>query len=517
MKNSSQVFNAYKPLRNHLRSANLDESLYVIWAYAQHFAYDHLLPSDIEVSIDFIEAKGWVDKKFFPWELEILLREVLLNSKPFNGSKSLRQWSYMRGSINKLKELEDNISEIYAEGKYIFVELFRIAHRQFPWQRRISNDLIIRYYKIFSTPDLQNLIEEEVGISIDDLYFLGVLFSGFYSGAYKISYPIALDIPDMNIDQEKIASFLKLFMIDSKELKSLHKKNTQMNDKFAYTFNPLRARPLIKLENNGKIDIFSPLPVLILHKLTSGIYFDLLKNSAFGNYFGDSFERYVGEVCEKSNTKESYDIIPETTYKVGKAEKKTVDWIINKIDLENSVLFIECKTKRVKSIAKEEIKDETPLKAEFSKIAEFVVQVYKSIIDYENGYYSKLEYDPSKKIYPIIVTLEDWYLFGGYPLEFIHNEVLRMLKEKNISNKYITEMPYTIMSLQEFEMCCQVIDKYGISEVVGKKVHDPEMSSWTMSTFLIKFFKEYLNNTESLFQDEYDALFGRYLMKTPKT
>ena len=41
-----------------------------------------------------------------------------------------------------------------------------------------------------------------------------------------------------------------------------------------------------------------------------------------------------------------------------------------------------------------------------------VVQTYRTIRDYRANHYPQLPYALGRRIYPVIVTLEDWYLFG---------------------------------------------------------------------------------------------------------
>ncbi len=56
-------------------------------------------------------------------------------------------------------------------------------------------------------------------------------------------------------------------------------------------------------------------------------------------------------------------------------------------------------------------------------MAGFVVQVYKTLVDAKAGLYP--HWKPNdRSIYPIIVTLEDWYVFG----EKIYAEVDKYVK-----------------------------------------------------------------------------------------
>ena len=57
--------------------------------------------------------------------------------------------------------------------------------------------------------------------------------------------------------------------------------------------------------------------------------------------------------------------------------------------------------------AKVEIVQGDVLPIELDKLAAMIVQVYKSISDYRDGKYPNYAFDPQRKIYPMVVTLED--------------------------------------------------------------------------------------------------------------
>ena len=129
------VYDLYKPLRNHLRQFPLLESLGVVRAYVQHLQFKVPFPANIEVEQEFLRARHRHEKKVYEWELDILAREIVLNS-PEHAEKTLRSWHEFAEAINKIKELENSITGAYPElhQKNILIELYRIGHRQFPWQ-----------------------------------------------------------------------------------------------------------------------------------------------------------------------------------------------------------------------------------------------------------------------------------------------------------------------------------------------------------------------------------------------
>jgi hypothetical protein len=103
-------------------------------------------------------------------------------------------------------------------------------------------------------------------------------------------------------------------------------------------------------------------------------------------------------------------VLREAEFQVGRHRKDTVDWIIQQAD--EGALFVECKTKRLTWASKAGLADLAALEQDIQKLAGAVVQVYRTLSDYREHRYPQLPYSVGRRIYPVIVTLEDWYFFG---------------------------------------------------------------------------------------------------------
>jgi hypothetical protein len=68
---------------------------------------------------------------------------------------------------NALRDLEGEIYRQLIGGERIHLELMRIAHKQFVWQQnRLNWRPIIRYYKLFNTPEI--VAERATGLTVRD-------------------------------------------------------------------------------------------------------------------------------------------------------------------------------------------------------------------------------------------------------------------------------------------------------------------------------------------------------------
>ena len=145
----------------------------------------------------------------------------------------------------------------------------------------------------------------------------------------------------------------------------------------------------------------------------------------------------------------------------------------------------------------------------------FVVQVYKTIRDYKNGKYPSYKYKKTKPIYPLVVTLEDWHLFGENKL--LKKKIEEKLQTEKIPLDWLSKMPFTICSAQEFEEMIQIVETRGIKNVIGKKLKDPEKSKWAMTNFLSSEYPEDVRRTKSLFLSDFDSIFPEELKKSNKS
>lgn len=500
----SIIFEAYKPFRNAIRKLELADSLAVIRAYMSNLQFKQDIPSDCEVHRDYLSATshseraGWIAE----FHLETICREVILHAKEFGQAEdTLRDWKTLARTVNRLKGLEEVIAERYRSPDLLMQELHRMAHRQFPWQAfRPTAANITRYHMIYGHPPLTGIVQTATGLSSEELFLFGMALLGNFMETFALFYPPSIQIPGLSSDG--LDRFLGHFSRSLSDLKALLKNEHQINDRFAYAYHSLRAYPLIRTKYQGRDCLVCPIPTLLFWRFTNGVYYEIFNQPGFENAFGEAFQWYVGQVIGRGTTREKTRLYPECEYRVGKDFKRTVDWIL---DQEGAALFIEAKTKRLRFEAKVEIVQEDVLPIELDKLAAMIVQVYKSIRDYRDGRYPNYAFDPQRKIYPMIITLEDWFLMGPKLVNEVKDDVSRRMEKEGIPLAYLKDMPFSVCSTHEFEQAVQVMDHAGILTVMQGKVDDSRQQ-WTLAAFLRDGFQRLAKDTRFLFQEEFDAI-----------
>lgn len=504
MVKNQHIFQAYKPLRNHLRKLCVDDSFFVIWNYAQYLQFGKKIPKIIEINPAFYlnDSINWRVKE---WELELLAREIIINSQNSSSCpKSLKNWSYFSSVVNKLRNLRDEIAKVYSTRENAITELYRIAHKQFPWQSRPNIEFLFRYYKIYSIPAINNVVKRVIGLTIRDLYIIGLAFIGAYSEKPEISLPLPAKFDLENIDLDKVNRFIDFASENYSTLKEKMIEEQDINDKFEYSYNHLRTYPIIRMPYKKGDSLVCPLLTLLFWRITSGLYYEICNEKDFGVNFGNSFQEYVGKVIERANNNKGIKFIKEEEYHISRNRKDTVDWVVYD---RNSALFIECKTRRMTLPSKIELKDNSLIEEELNKMVKIILQVYKTIFDYCNNKYPSFKYEKGRQIFPLILTMDNWFLFGGKRLDILKKMIVKEFCNISLPIDYLEKMPYSICSVEEFEDIIQMIQITGIKEFISKKVFNKDKNEWLFHSFIINDFPEESKKLKFLFMEDFNKIF----------
>jgi hypothetical protein len=199
-------------------------------------------------------------------------------------------------------------------------------------------------------------------------------------------------------------------------------------------------------------------------------------------------------------------VLDEAEYHVGRDRKDTVDWIIQQGD--ETALFIECKTKRLTWASKAGLADLSALDKDLQKLAGAVVQTYRTISDYVDDLYPQLAYSVGRNVYPVIVTLEDWYLFGSELPVRLHAAVMIIMERAGLPSEWLDQMPYSIMSVDEFETAAGIINTIGIHPFVSTKLNAQQYRHWSYGAYCNARYANEVQNLPELFTDEFHAMFA---------
>jgi hypothetical protein len=256
--------------------------------------------------------------------------------------RELRVWKTLSEFLNSIKHFENRIYGAFGSAEKVLVEMIRVAHRQFIWQANPPNSAsIIRYYKIFNRPLIDEVSQQKIGLGVWEIFMCATACMGLFLDRPAIAIPFKVEIRALSV--QAIERFLSFTSRPLSELRAKLKSEQKYDADFAYAYNSLRAYPLVRMTYQGREALVCPIMTLLYWRFTSGLYYELIGVPEFANEFGEGFNAYVGEVIERACLPPMCHLA-EQPYTVGKAQKRSVDWIVSDSD---AALFVECKVRRL--------------------------------------------------------------------------------------------------------------------------------------------------------------------------
>jgi len=454
-------FDNFRPIRNTFRKLNLWDVLEKLYKINRR-NNKTVLPEIIE----FIYLNSII---YSPDYINIKLK-----NPEFEWNKLLRQSNDFQSMIDK------HIIE-----KKGFDFLYKFMLNQLKSNTNHYHLHLYRYYYIFSNAVLSEHFFKLKGISFLDFYTCAMwIHSKFDKKTYVIdkSYFLRKANDNTTFSIKNVSQTLDILSTDLHTLK-LNLKQQLRYDSNAFITHEYEHIKKPIFESNEKL--YCLFPDNLLYQYTAGIYYIAEVydyKHKLNNVFGDSFECYVGEVLKKNQSK-NMTITKEISF--NRNQNKTSDWIIQD---EESVAFIECKTKRLKIISK---KYEDISESDISSLVDAIVQVFKVFHHYRNGDIKELKYNSKKLFIPIIVTLEEW--FAGFIIndDNIINRVKSNLRILNIDEKLIDKYKLHVISISKFETDIQIIKELGFKEYY-KRVENGNLNIDDFET--VSFFSKEIDD-----------------------
>ncbi len=380
-----------------------------------------------------------------------------------SGSKKIRSWE-------KIISLSNNL--------YNQLDLPKIDDD--PWkslrnlvdnQNKAQNNLILEklhiYYSIFSQEDLAEHIKSKIGISYYEFISCSFwLYSIFLNKSYKVEKQYFFKENEFSeiFNAKNIDKVLEILSIPYSELKNILRQEFRYDINLFKTQGDIHIRLPIFEHSNDLYCLFSE---FLLYQITAGMYyiggFDNDKIGKLGNSFGASFEKITGEILKRENNK--FKISPEILYSKGNGRDKggrSSDWIVED---ENEIVFIECKTFRLRLNSR---KDEV-LENDIEKFSKAIFQLYKVYFDYCEGKIGGLDFLQSKRFFPLVITLEECWASVPDITKKIKERTIQLLADENLDIMIIERYPFKISSILDFERKIQIMIKEGFGQYYDNK------------------------------------------------
>ncbi len=441
------------------------------------------------------------------WQLAYIAKLLILVSNDFR-PKNFDKDSLLKAAamFNNLLDrilLTDSESEPFAADSFFI----RTGYQQFTFQAE-KRHLVPRALYLFKEIneelgtdkfDIPKTFVDMYGLTIEDFIYIGFAISAYLrkTAFFNPDEIINAKVPKLAnyLTKEKVGRFLNIVTInyaDFRKLTEIDQSNVHGLEHFE--FNPLVKHPIIR---TTKVDFVVPVPVLLLDRVTSGIYYDMLDEfssrsllNEFTSFLGGLFEKYVGKLLT-----EFYDelhLLPERHY--GKCSR-TVDWIILE---DNSAVLIECKssrlTKRAKTFAEQDKLQEDLRKG----VARGVKQLFRNKCDIENKIFGLEDLFDIKDLYFLIIVLD--------PLYFA-NSIQRKLIDEELKKDKISNFEYQIMSVSELEYFTTLLSREKLYKILNNKIQDLDKREWDFEQFTNDYKGEQVKLENKLLSKKFHEFF----------
>jgi hypothetical protein len=160
------MYQHYKPLRNLVRTLELEHSLTVIWELSHHLVNGGP-PPRIRGAPPFTDLR----KIIRPYQILLLCREVLLNANG-PGRRSLSEWKDLGSVLDAITRYSGLVGNVNPDN--VQMMLHRVAQQQLPLQRPISIGRLMRYVHLYLNPEVATLLQRSLDITAREFTFLGI-------------------------------------------------------------------------------------------------------------------------------------------------------------------------------------------------------------------------------------------------------------------------------------------------------------------------------------------------------
>lgn len=488
------MFEHYKPLRNFLRGFNLWSGLGTTYFYMQYLRFDVALPEQLQ-SPALRLGRSHLDAGLHAHLVELLARELVLNAQPRAGKK-LNMWGPAFKAMDMIHRLDDKSWGLHgSRSDDIMLQLSRIAFKQFPWQSPLTNGLLARYHRLYGHPLVAPMVEAEFGMTANELFQLILLLVEEMLHSPVLAFAF-LPAAEPSI-REPVLALSDRLSRSNDDLRSMTMERQSFDVNWAYSFNPLRAFPLIHAGNPRSM--MCPAPPLLVQRLTDGLYFDLIKaDKRFGHAAGKAFETYLGDVAAKIG-QGRFELQEERCW--GKPERRSVDWIMSD---HSATLFVECKLGRLDIASQTELSTQPPFVAAIERLAGHVGQLFASLADALADGYPHWQWD-GRPLHPIVVTFHEWFCFGPFFYTHLDRLVAVEFDRRGLDHELLERHPYTVCSIDEFEGLLMASHSSTIDTVMAAKTATGHRQSLTRG-FLAERYPGSLSNAMGTFEDGMDQV-----------
>jgi hypothetical protein len=406
-----------------------------------------------------------------PWALAAIAKASICNGNRY------RSMPVRADSIPRACTMYSNLrpEELDHEDlKPAFSILVRLAYEQFPYQESVYEELA-RAGAFFGGYSGRKPLEVLSGTALDQLLGAPLLQAAGVATMLHASASMNAGFFDPSwMDQPQFADVLSVVprgqiasVIDAVFAGSFDDFRREAAEApplpflDRYMFNPLTARPFVRLDDGR---LLAPVPQLIARKLSPAeLYYLGIKRwgEPFARDMGELFEDYVGR---QLNTLPDVTVHHEIQYKQGKDTIMSTDWIVV---TDDTVLLVEAKATRVPAPARA---GHTSAKDSFERtLGKAFRQINRTYQAIRSGVPEFSAIPAKRPVLGLVTTLDPWYI--------ANSGLARALLPT-------PDIPTLVTSARALENLIAIGQRQPAVPIIAGIAADPEQRTWDLATAL---------------------------------
>lgn len=393
------------------------------------------------------------------WELEALANLSILTERqdglPLTACDDFQRLSLF---INALRKFENVESGAYVEPAAIFEEMHRIGQRQFYWQRNHVN--LPDFYRsifLYGQGGAAEFFEQAYGLSIEEFTKAG--FALFAALARHPTRARTFELAQLGVTPEMVETTLGLISLPYNRAAGVLAQTIAAagatNLQAAYQPSILRRWPILTFGDQGE-RLRAPLPTLVLHRFSSGLYYDLL---AAGPGVRDEVARRFEAYCIAyiAAVLPALTITPEYRYARGGAgdQVDSPDALISDGNLLR--VAVECKATKLTFAAQFADEPAVAAASKYDELGKGVFQLWRYFSHCRRGLTRHVVNDET---HGLVLTLDAWLVMSRALKDHVlANARARALREPGMLPE--DQRPVSFAAIQDFEGLAQRTDEVG--------------------------------------------------------
>lgn len=349
----------------------------------------------------------------YRWDLETLITIDLNTPKtarPIWWSKRLdmRDFNTVADIVNLLRAVEEHESSMRIDHTNVLLELHRIAHRQFSWQRGFGQPRdIYRYLYIYGQGECGAYFQKAYGLTVPD--FFAVAFGHFSYLSHGPWMARIHDLELLGLSQDAINKSLDLLSGDiwavrreSQKLLAKFEKSMGITLPVIYQPSYLRVKPIIRRAVGLRDEYIAPLPMLIMMRATRGLYYDLQSGgTTITNAATKRFEEYAARSIKAHCP--DFEPAASVKYVYNKNTIETPDILLKHGG--SIVAVFECKATKLTFEAQYGDDPTANAKSGYSQIAKAIFQLWRFFSHVRRGI---IALDVAPNASAVVLTMDAW-------------------------------------------------------------------------------------------------------------